>query len=348
MNIIMKLTLQHLKSNLKRTIVTIFGIVASTALITAMLTGIYSAFMFVGDVSVYVDGNQHADFKNLTEEEYNSLKNDSLLKFVGVTDTDNEKTGFYIDGDTEKRFRLGNVFHGNPDMLSQKVTCEYEGRLPENANEIAIEEEYLKDNNLDLHIGDTFSFHQGYRYVYEADELIYIAGNYKSSEDFVSLSDENCTITAILHNNEPTKAYDMLRGMESFPEKNMVFITLKKIDRNAVKTLRGIAAAHNLNLHEINTEYLMSLFVKDIPSNPVNSIYKLIATALVIVIIASSIMIYNAFAMSLTERMKYLGMLSSVGATRRQKKASVYYSSRLHNRNPRLYGYTSFYGISYP
>ena len=131
MNIIMKLTLQHLKSNLKRTIVTIFGIVASTALITAMLTGIYSAFMFVGDVSVYVDGNQHADFKNLTEDEYNSLKNDSLLKFVGVTDTDNEKTGFYIDGDTEKRFRLGNVFHGNPDMLSQKVTCEYEGRLPE-------------------------------------------------------------------------------------------------------------------------------------------------------------------------------------------------------------------------
>ena len=329
MNIIMKLTLQHLKSNLKRTIVTIFGIVASTALITAMLTGIYSAFMFVGDVSVYVDGNQHADFKNLTEEEYNSLKNDSLLKYVGVTDTDNEKTGFYIDGDTEKRFRLGNVFHGNPDMLSQKVTCEYEGRLPENANEIAIEEEYLKDNNLDLHIGDTFSFHQGYRYVYEAEELIYIAGNYKSSEDFVSLSDETCTITAILHHNEPTKAYDMLRGMERFPEKNMVFITLKKIDRNAIKTLRGIAATHNLNLHEINTEYLMSLFVKDIPSNPVNSIYKLIATALVIVIIASSIMIYNAFAMSLTERMKYLGMLSSVGATRRQKKASVYYEGLL-------------------
>ena len=64
----------------------------------------------------------------------------------------------------------------------------------------------------------------------------------------------------------------------------------------------------------------MSLFVKDIPSNPVNSIYKLLATALGIIVIASSIMIYNAFAMSLTERMKYLGMLSSVGATRRQKK----------------------------
>ena len=329
MNIIMKLTLQHLRSNLKRTIVTIFGIVASTALITAMLTGIYSAFMFVGDVSIYVDGNYHADFKNISEEDYNGLKNDSLLKFVGVTDTDNEKTGFYIDGDTEKRFRLGNVFHGDPDILSQKVTCKYEGRLPENSGEIAIEEEYLKDNGLDLQIGDTFSFHQGYRYVYEGDELVYIAGNYKSSEDFCALSDETCTITAILHHNEPTKAFDMLRGMDSFPEKNMVFITLNKTDRNAVNTLRSIASAHGLNLNEINTEYLMSLFVKDIPSNPVNAIYKLIATALVIIITASSIMIYNAFAMSLTERMKYLGMLSSVGATRRQKKASVYYEGLL-------------------
>ena len=329
MNIIMKLTFRHLKSNLKRTIVTIFGIVASTALITAMLTGVYSAFLFIGDVSVYVDGNHHANFKNLSEEDYNNLKNDSLLQFVGVNDTDNEKTGFYIDGDAEKRFRLGNVFHGNTDLLSQKVTCEYEGRLPENSGEIAIEEEYLKDNNLDLHIGDTLSFHQGYRYVYEGDKLVYIAGNYKSSEDFCALSDETCTITAILHHNEPTKSFDMIRGMDDFPEKNLVFITLKKVDRNAVITLKSIAAAHGLNLNEINTEYLMSLFVKEIPSNPVNSIYKLIATALIIIVIASSIMIYNAFAMSLTERMKYLGMLSSVGATRRQKKASVYYEGFL-------------------
>ena len=154
----MKLTLQHLKSNLKRTIVTIFGIVASTALITAMLTGVYSAFMFTGDVTLYADGNYHANFYHLSEDDYNHLKNDSLLEFVGVCDTDNEKTGFYIDAGTEKRFRTGNVYHGNSDLLSQMVTCKYEGRLPENASEIAIEEEFLKDNHLDLHPGDTLSF----------------------------------------------------------------------------------------------------------------------------------------------------------------------------------------------
>jgi putative ABC transport system permease protein len=325
MNIIMKLTFQHLKSNLKRTIVTIFGIVASTALITAMLTGVYSSFGFVADVTLYVEGYQHADFKNLSEEEYNNLKNDPNLKYVGVTSIDTDTSGFYIDGDSELRYRVGNVCHMDSDNLSQMVTCEYEGRLPENAGEIAIEEAYLKDNNLNLNVGDTLSFHQGYRYGYEGDQLRYFVGNYLSFEQFETLSDETCVITAILHGNQPSKSYDMIRGMDQFPEKNMVYITLKKADRNSVSTLRNIAAAHNLKLNEINTEYLMGIFAKDIPSNPVKSIFKLISTALVIIIAASSIMIYNAFAMSLTERMKYLGMLSSVGATRRQKKASVYY-----------------------
>ena len=329
MNIIMKLTLQHLKSNLKRTIVTIFGILTSTALITAMLTGVYSAFIFVGEVAIYVDGNHHAIFKDISEEDYNSLKNDPAIKFAGVYDTDNEKTGFYIDSDAEKRFRIGNIYHGNTDLLSQMVTCEYEGKLPENKGEIAVEEEFLKDNNLNLSVGDKLSFHQGYRYIYENDELVYLAGNYRSSEDFTVLSDETCTITAILHGNEPTDSFDIIRGIDEFPDTNKVYITLKKIDRNAIKTLRSIEAAYGLHLYEINSEYLMSLFVKDIPSNPVNSIYKLLATALGIIVIASSIMIYNAFAMSLTERMKYLGMLSSVGATRRQKKASVYYEGFL-------------------
>ena len=40
---------------------------------------------------------------------------------------------------------------------------------------------------------------------------------------------------------------------------------------------------------------------------------------------ASLILIYNVFAMSYKERSRYLGMLSSVGATRKQKKWSVYY-----------------------
>lgn len=51
----------------------------------------------------------------------------------------------------------------------------------------------------------------------------------------------------------------------------------------------------------------------------------LVAIILVIIIIASVVLIYNSFGMSLSERVRYLGMLASVGATKQQKKMSVYY-----------------------
>lgn len=45
----------------------------------------------------------------------------------------------------------------------------------------------------------------------------------------------------------------------------------------------------------------------------------------VLITAASLVLIYNVFSMSYQERCRYLGMLSSVGATRGQKKWSVYY-----------------------
>ena len=46
---------------------------------------------------------------------------------------------------------------------------------------------------------------------------------------------------------------------------------------------------------------------------------------IILISAASMVLIYNVFSMSYKERSRYLGMLSSVGATRRQKKWSVYY-----------------------
>ena len=56
-----------------------------------------------------------------------------------------------------------------------------------------------------------------------------------------------------------------------------------------------------------------------------NTLYILIAIVVVIIMIGSVSLIYNAFAISLSERSRYLGMLSSVGATRQQKSASVFF-----------------------
>ena len=46
MNILAKLTLRHLRENRKRTAVTILGIAMATALISAILLGVFSFFKF--------------------------------------------------------------------------------------------------------------------------------------------------------------------------------------------------------------------------------------------------------------------------------------------------------------
>ena len=46
---------------------------------------------------------------------------------------------------------------------------------------------------------------------------------------------------------------------------------------------------------------------------------------MVVIIIGSVALIYNAFAISVSERARHLGMLSSVGATKKQKRNSVFF-----------------------
>ncbi|WP_058303128.1 ABC transporter permease [Gorillibacterium timonense] len=55
------------------------------------------------------------------------------------------------------------------------------------------------------------------------------------------------------------------------------------------------------------------------------TLYSVIAIIMAIIMIGSISLIYNAFAISVSERSRHLGMLSSVGATRRQKSRSVFF-----------------------
>ena len=329
MSIVTKLTIRHLMENRKRTIVTILGIAASTALISAILLGVFSFFKFFGTVSVQTDGRGHASFKEITEDQFNALKADSRIETAGVTDKDPEISGVRLDSGMEDRLRVGNIVHGDRDYLTQMVVSKYDGTLPADASEIAVEEQFLRDNGLALKIGDELSFEQGSRYSYDEDgEITYWAGNYRSEEKFAVQSLETCTITAILHDNRPTTGYDILRGIDEgyFPagKDTEVRICLRKCDHTAIKQIKEIAAEYGISKGELNSEYLLSVFAFEGSGGSYRALFVLMAIALAVVIATSVILIVNALGMSLTEKMRYLGMLASVGATGRQKRFSIY------------------------
>ena len=335
MNIITTLTLRHLLENKKRTIVTILGIAASTALITAILVGIFSFFRFFGTINRLTDGDVHADFDAVTWDDIEALKNDSRIKYAGAVCTDPTITGIRMPGDKEERFRVGNIYNGGADLYKQLVVTEYDGRLPETSGEVAVEEQFLKDNGLDLNIGDSITFELGNRYEYEPDGTrVYYGGSYRSEEQFETLSTDTCTITAILHGNRPTDDYDILRGMdfgtpitpdEDGKPQMHCRITLKNTDYTSAVQIREIAAEHGLHIYDMNNEFLISVFATTGMGDAYTQLFTLMAIALLIVVATSVVLIYNAFGMSLAEKIKYLGMLASVGATRMQKRASIYF-----------------------
>ena len=301
MNIISKLTIRHLWENKKRTIVTILGIVASTALITAILVGIFSFFRFFGSINRLTDGEVQADYDRLTWEDIEALKNDERLKYVGTQCSDPTITGVRMLTDKEMRFRVGNIFNGGEDIYRQLVVSEYEGKLPENSGEVAVEEAFLKDNDLDLHVGDSITFELGNRYEIEPDGTkIYYGGSYRSEEQFQMLSTETCVITAILHGNRPTEDYDILRGMDfgnpiGLDDKGNPYlhcrITLKKADSTSAVQIRQIAADHNLHIGDINTEYLISVFAISGMGGAYIQFFTLMGIALLIVVATSVILI---------------------------------------------------------
>ncbi len=331
MNIVSTLTLRHLLGNKKRSVVTILGIVASTALISAIILGVFSFFKFFGYLSIQSDGNVHAQFSEITYQQYMSLSEDDRIAHVGLCDAQEHITGARLSSGMEECFCVGNIEHVDPEYISMRVISDYDGALPKDSSEIAVEEQFLIDNDLDnLKIGDELSFEQGYRYIYdELGKLMYLGGNYRSDEQFKALSTQNCTVTAILHGNKPTKGWDIIRCLDKgyFPDtkKAQVVVSLKNCDHTALKQLKSIVADYGIEKYDLNTEYLLSCFAFEGSGGSYRSFFVMMAVALVIVIATSVILIFNSIGMSLTERMRYLGMLASVGATARQKRSSIYF-----------------------
>ncbi|MDR0898317.1 MAG: ABC transporter permease [Oscillospiraceae bacterium] len=86
-----------------------------------------------------------------------------------------------------------------------------------------------------------------------------------------------------------------------------------------------IAARHGVIASRYDPELNQDLLSLEgyIPSGYTSSIYTIAAVLLVVVVLASVIVVSSAFRLSAGERIRQFGMLKSVGATKRQIRASV-------------------------
>lgn len=334
MKIVNRLTLRHLKENMSRTVVTALGICVSVAMITAVFVASASILNLFGEIELLTKGHQHAVF-TVNESQIEKLKKDDRIERIGLRLAKNQLQ-FQLEKRASDRAGTGDIYIGDKVNLEQMFTGDFDGTIPQNENEIAVEQSLIEKNNLEWKIGDTVTIPTGVRYYIDSEsgeKGIILAGNYTGNELFEHTGEKEYKITAILHDN-PATSESIIQGFDSSEltlEKGQTaqaYIELKNINYKSLETVNDIIKEYAIEQYSINERYLQTAFSFD-KNGLLMDLLPMIIIVLVIIIIASVMLIYNAFAMSLSERIRYLGMLASVGATKAQKKLSVYFEGAI-------------------
>ena len=147
MNIVNRLTLRNLRLNRKRTLVTIIGIIISTAMITAVATFAISFMDLMQRSEIASSGNWHLLFSNISRDQATQIqgqlnKGDQILlsrdagwSLLEESPSPGQKPYLLVKEYDEQAFENYGV-----NIVK--------GRLPENDNEIVITQQMANDSPL--------------------------------------------------------------------------------------------------------------------------------------------------------------------------------------------------------
>ncbi|MFQ8643632.1 MAG: ABC transporter permease [Bacilli bacterium] len=331
MNILNKLTIKNLKLNKKRTIVTIIGIMLSTALICAVAGMVTSFQKTLAEHARQSDGNYHITFNNVPKEE---------TKYI----TQNKKTASSFIS-AEIGYAKLNIKENNgkpylyimaydQDALDNSAINLTKGRMPKNENEIVIPRSVIYNEILNVKIGQKIKLEVGIR---EKDGKILTQENNPFNENgelikenLIDTKTKEYTIVGIIDRIPSEKysdaGYTSITYLETDKEKLNVSVLCKnpKEYKNMIKEISGDIKKVDKVKYEYSTNSeLLRWEGASFSDSTVSLIYGLSAIIISIIVVSSIFVIKNSFSISITERTRQYGMFASVGATSKQIKRNV-------------------------
>ncbi|TCJ02321.1 ABC transporter permease [Cytobacillus praedii] len=336
MNIVNKLTIRHLKKNKKRTLVTIIGVIISVAMVTAVATLGFSFMDLMQRQTISTDGEWHLQYKNVNQDQLQAITSDEETEKVILS----REIGYaFLEGSENDYKPYVFVKEYNDDGFNQFPIELSHGRLPESPNEVVLSEEIASNSNVDYKLGDSWLLEVGDRKsptgdtILTQNDLLQIE-NGELLESLNIKQTKNYTIVGFIKRPtwEPawSPSYTILTYLDeqAISEKNTVNATvvLKKVKRSLYEHAEKVAKENNIPLKSITyNNDLLHYYGMTNNNGLKNTLLSLSVIIMAVIIIGSVSLIYNAFAISVSERSRHLGMLSSVGATKRQKRNSVFF-----------------------
>ncbi|TSB47277.1 ABC transporter permease [Alkalicoccobacillus porphyridii] len=334
MNIVNKLTIRHLIKNKKRTLVTMFGTIVSAAMISGVATLGVSFTDLQKKEEIAYSGDWHVSYSDLTleqaitVEEHENTEALSLIHENGYAlipdPIEDYKPYLYIQEMNDEAFE-----HFNVNVI--------EGRLPQNNSEIILSDSSSKavkwqvGDEITLDIGTRFSDLEGILALdqYNLDS----EGNL--NETLIDQEEQTFTVVGILEQprweNEWNVAYMAFSYVQDVVDSKLdAYVSLKNANSDLYGEAQVLADEMGISREDIEFNNGLLRFTGITANEGMERTWNgLLAVIMVVIVVGSVALIFNAFAISVSERSRHLGMLSSVGATKRQKRNSVYFEGFL-------------------
>lgn len=279
-----QLSSKYLKGNMKRTILTLIGIILSVALISTV--GLFmkgSQLSQIENIKKLNGFSFHFGISNYDEAIVNKMKYNPQIASFGLM----SQGGIVPVGEVSVQKNFAD--HSAMEFLTYSLL---DGRLPANDREAAVDSWTLPYLKKDIQIGDSFEF-DGQTY------------------QLVGLLD-NRTFTQI---NKVGRFLTYKHDFAMGEGRILAEINEKADFKEVLEEIKSFTEAKNLVVNEE--------LIRVLKPGSNQSILAVLVIVVSIVVIATIVVIYNAFQISVVERMKQFGLLRSIGATRKQIRQIV-------------------------
>lgn len=333
MNVFTKITLGSLWQNKLRTLLIIVGVALSAALISSVLAFSSSFQHFMVQYERQMTGDWYASVYSPKEIDLLKAKRDEGTEAIGTY----REIGYMMPEEMKDHYKPYIQVVEVDEVLQRMAGIQLiEGRMPGSPEELLVPVNIATEGGKPLRLGEKISGNLGMRVSKGSGETpkgkrLTADEPYEEGEVLHTIAQREYTVVGI---SEPisitsynTPAYMAISVSEAeidttFSENpkegTVAYIKTKKPDA-ITKYVREFFPENTIEYNENLLRYLDVTHFGDFAA-----IMSVTVGVLIFLIMIGSIaLIYNAFSITVGERIKQYGILSSIGATKRQRKSSI-------------------------
>lgn len=306
------ISLRYLKENSKRTVLTIIGIILSVSL----FSGIFNVALSYRDVKIEnvkkMSGNYMVKYLGVNYKTAKKITENAEVLNSGLKETPAE--GVVYNGTKATNVSVFSYSSETFKNILNKYFNIKKGRLPESSDEIAIE-------NIGVYslggknVGDklTINLLGGEKKTYT------IVGIYDPME--YSSAGVDCITQIDADKIADSTVFDVYVNLKD--KKNIVAAAQNIAKQNGISYSKSDKEGSKVNFNE----RLLSLYMQSTSSKLKTAMMKVLAFVITLIVVCCVAVIYNVFNISVMQRIKYFGIMRSIGATPHQIRKIIVYEA---------------------